>query len=188
MEKRYRWYCLAYYLLLPATYILFLVLCSALINANVDNVIGKILVALYVYAILTLIHIVVWVRFSPLPSFVDPIAAAEVPLSIYLLLVFNGMKNDGAFISASGAVHIDLDFDGDTGRVLFALFVFGLVFSFSIRRRKRKTVAFKIINKIGKGEEKGPEVRETHRSFLYGREKKMPSGKDDRTPDTNDPG
>ena len=54
-------------------------------------------------------------RFSPLRFYIDPFAAAEIPLFLYLAMILNGLKSAGGVRSAFLLVNRRLTDDGGMG-------------------------------------------------------------------------
>ena len=87
-------------------------------------------------------------RFSPLRFYIDPFAAAEIPLFLYLAMILNGLKSAGGVRSAFLLVNRRLADDGGMGGLFLAgLFLFGLLFSLSVKRKHGQSIAYRIIEK-----------------------------------------
>ncbi|MBQ4297940.1 MAG: hypothetical protein II771_06560 [Clostridia bacterium] len=87
-------------------------------------------------------------RFSPLRFYIDPFAAAEIPLFLYLAMILNGLKSAGGVRSAFLLVNRRLADDGGMGVLFLAgLFLFGALFSFSVKRKRGQSVAYRIIER-----------------------------------------
>ena len=90
----------------------------------------------------------VMMRFSPLRFYIDPFAAAEIPLFLYLAMILNGLKSAGGVRSAFLLVNRRLTDDGGMGVLFLAgLFLFGALFSFSFKRKRGQSVAYRIMEK-----------------------------------------
>ncbi len=128
-----------YYLILPICYLSLLYLTSALLDltGGKDNL-GAAMAATYGFLFLsTPILTLILMRFSMLPWIVDPFAAAALPLTLYLGMIFTVYRRCCDLIRAFGDVCISLADDGGEGYLfLCGMFVFGLVCSISFRRMK----------------------------------------------------
>ncbi len=105
--------------------------------------------ALVMIIVLTvmLLTAAVLMRFSTFRFYVDPFAALEVVLSIYLADLLLALIRTGDILAAFK----------ETGEiraftlVYYALaFVFGLILSFSIKRKSGKSISYRIIGKMSK--------------------------------------
>ena len=77
--------------------------------------------------VMTPVLVAILMRFSLFKWYVDPIAAAEIPLFLYVGMLFNQAKRSGDLRSAFRLVNNDLSDDGGMGWLfLVGLFVFGL--------------------------------------------------------------
>ncbi len=75
--------CIAYYIAVPLIYYLLFLLYS-LLTKGVATDLGSIMYVMYFFAYIAApLYIIVAVRFSMLPFYIDPIAALEIPLMIY---------------------------------------------------------------------------------------------------------
>jgi hypothetical protein len=97
----------------------------------------------------TPIMIAVLMRFSLLRWYVDPIAAAEVPLFLYLGMIASVAKRTDTLRAAFLSVNADLADDGGMGWLfLGGLFLLGLILSASFARMKGKSVGYRVVKKI----------------------------------------
>ena len=107
---------------------------------------------LFVYGLLyvaTPIIIAVLMRFSLLKWYVDPFAAAEVPLFLYWSAIINRTKLTGDFSVAFQRVNESFCADDGQGWVfLVGLFIFGLLTSFSLARKEGESISYRLISKI----------------------------------------
>ena len=139
---------LAYYILSLLVYVGFLYGSAALFHtSNLGAVVAITYGLLY---LATPVLIAVIMRFSLLKWYVDPLAAAEVPLFLYFGCVINEMNRSGIpFFDAILEFNEKLSADGGSGWVfLIGLFLFGLAASFSFSRKEGKSISYKLISKI----------------------------------------
>lgn len=105
-----------------------------------------------VYATLfvgTPIAVAILMRFSLLKWYVDPIAAAVPPLYFFLFSLAGEIKRGADLKSAILLLGNDLGDDGGTGWGFLALlFLVGLVASFSIARKKGKSISYRLLEKL----------------------------------------
>ncbi len=93
--------------------------------------------------------IAVLTRFSLLKWYVDPFAAALVPLYYYLRMIFNSMKKAGYFPAAFQRANQLFSANGGEGWLLLIVsFVFGLAASFSLARKKEESISYRLLAKI----------------------------------------
>ena len=111
---------------------------------------GSLIVVTYgVVFVMTPVLTAVLMRFSLLKCYVDPIAAAEIPLFLYSAILFNQSKRTGDLSSAFLLVNNRLGGDGGKGWLfLVGLFVFGLLMSFSFARKNEQSISYRLIAKI----------------------------------------
>jgi hypothetical protein len=116
-----------------------------------DNLGFVILVTYGVLFVMTPILIAVLMRCSFFKWYVDPIAAAEIPLFLYVAMLFNQAKQSGSFKSAFLLLNNQLGDDGGEGWLfLVGLFVFGLVMSLSFVRKNEQSISYRFLDKIYK--------------------------------------
>ena len=145
-----------YYALTVIVYMAFFYALSLMLNltGEADNIGSLIAVTYGVLFIMTPMLVAVLMRFSLFKWYVDPIAAVEIPLFLYVGMLFNQMKRSGDLRSAFLMVNNDLGDDGGMGWLfLVGLFVFGLVMSLSFARKKRQSISYRLLSKIGKNDE-----------------------------------
>ncbi len=128
---------LIYYCSLPICYLSVLYLISALLDltGNRGNL-GMAMAATYGFLfLLTPLLTFVLMRFSMLPWVVDPIAAAELPLSLFLGMIITVYRRCGDIARAFWDVRTSLADDGGMGYLfLCGMFILGLICSISFRR------------------------------------------------------
>ena len=101
--------------------------------------------------------IAIFARLSLLRWYVDPFAAALVPVCLYFIFVIDRIKLSDGFWEAF--VNLNQQLIGISRLTLYyfiGLFLFGLVVSFSIARKEGRSIAFKwieILESCGKKEE-----------------------------------
>ena len=79
------------------------------------------------------------------------ISAVEIPLFLYVGMLFNQMKRSGDLRSAFLLVNSKLGDDGGEGWLfLVGLFVFGLVMSMSFARKNGQSISYRLLSKITK--------------------------------------
>ena len=142
-----------YYILISIIYVVTLYGTSLLLHSAEKRIdLGAVMLStvLFLY-ILTPMLVVFLMRFSLFKWYVDPFAAAEVPLLLYAMLIFNNMKRSGSFVSSFQNVNDSLSRDSGEGWIfLVLLFVLGLVASFSFARKNGNSISFRIISKLTK--------------------------------------
>lgn len=151
MKKRLLWLQLTYYLLTLMLYVGFFKLIS-LLPALLGGALDVGTATAYSYAalfIVTPLLVIILMRFSLFKWYVDPIAAAIIPTYLYFGMVFGQSVYTGSLRSAFLLVNEELSDDGGMGWALFAvLFAFGLAASFSIARKKGKSVSYRIVKRL----------------------------------------
>ena len=148
MKTRLIVYSILYYCLVPAVCFGVLLLVSALLNATkAHNDLGAIAAAAYAFVFFAAPVIdAVMMRFSPLRFCVDPFAAAEIPLFLYLAMIVNQLKEADGVRAAFFLVNRKLADDGGMGFLFLAgLFLFGALVSFSLKRKRGQSIAYRII-------------------------------------------
>lgn len=97
----------------------------------------------------TPIIVVVLMRFSLLKWYVDPIAAVEVPLFLYVGMILTQMsRSDINFYDAFLKINGQLSADGGEGWFfLIGLFAIGLAASFSFARKRGESISYRLISK-----------------------------------------
>ena len=148
MRTKMLFFHLAYYILSLLIYVGFLYGSAALFRtSNLGTVIAITYGFLY---LATPILIAVIMRFSLLKWYVDPLAAAEIPLFLYFGCVINEMNRSGIpFVDAILEFNEKLSADSGSGWFfLIGLFLFSLVASISFSRKEGKSISYKLISKI----------------------------------------
>ena len=138
----------AYYVLSLFVYVGFLLVSSKLLHTT--NL-GAAIAATYgILFFATPIVVVVLMRFSLLKWYVDPIAAAEVPLFLYFGMILKQMsRSEVDFHAAFLKINGQLSADGGEGWLfLTGLFVFGLAASFSFARKKEESISYRLLGKF----------------------------------------
>lgn len=151
----------AYYLFIPLVFAAFFAGASWLLGmVNNSNDLGTAIAAtLFLLYAATPILMAVLMRFSLLRWYVDPFAAAEIPLFLYVSMLLNQAKRAGSLRSAFLLVNGDLADDSGAGWIfLLALFLFGLLLSFSVARKKGRNLPYRWIGALQKNRKK----RRTH--------------------------
>ena len=148
MRKKMLFFHLAYYILVLLIYVGFLYGSVKLFDTS--NL-GAVIVLVYgLLFAATPILIAVLMRFSLLKWYVDPFAAAEVPLFFYFGMIINQMNRSGVdFYGAFLKINEKLSTNGGEGWFfLVGLFLFGIAVSFSFDRMKEESISYKLISKI----------------------------------------
>ena len=151
MKKKHVIFHFLYYALTIVVYMAFFYAASLMLDltGKADNL-GSVMVVTYgVLYVMTPVVIAVMMRFSLFKWYVDPIAAVEIPLFLYVGMLFNQMKRSGDLRSAFRLVNNDLGDDGGMGWLfLVGLFVFGLVMSLSFARKNGQSISYRLLSKI----------------------------------------
>ncbi len=111
---------------------------------------GVVAVAYGQLFLVTPIIVVVLARFSLLKWYVDPIAAAEIPLLLYVGAIYAQMHSWGiSFYDSFLKYNEKLSADGGIGWLfLLVLFVIGLAASFSPARKRGESISYRAISKF----------------------------------------
>lgn len=153
MKKKFVIFQILYYPLTLLVYMAFFYMSSLLLklSGEADNLGAAMAVTYGVLFLMTPILIAVLMRFSLLRWYIDPIAAAEIPVFLYLGMIFNQLKRSGEMKAAFLLVNNDLSDDGGMGWLfLIGLFVFGLVMSLSFARKNGKSISYRLLAKLTK--------------------------------------
>lgn len=149
-----------YYLLTIVVYMAFFYAASLMLDltGKADNL-GSVMAVTYgVLFVMTPVLVAILMRFSLFKWYVDPIAAAEIPLFLYASMLINQMKHSDSFVSAFRLLNNELGDDGGMGWLfLVGLFVFGLVMSLSFARKKGQSISYRLLAKINKTSTEGGE-------------------------------
>ena len=152
MKKKMLLLCLLYYILLPfiyaGVYTAFLFFVKLI---GQPGNLGTAIAFTYIYWLVILpASVLVLMRLSLLKWYVDPFAAAIMPLFYFINLLIGEMKQTGELQSALHLVNIELGDDGGFGWiVLEGMFVFGLLASLSFARKRGESISFKLLAKVG---------------------------------------
>ena len=152
MRKKIWLFQLLYYIIIPLAYTAMLYCVSGIIRSAGDFNLGAIVtITLFFLFVITPIFIIVFMRLSLLKWYVDPFAAACIPLYLYCGMVINVMNRTNDLMAAWNKVNLDLSNDGGEGWFfLGGLFLFGLATSLSIARKDGESVAVRLLAKITK--------------------------------------
>lgn len=152
-KKKVAFLQIAYYPISLVVYLLFFRCVSLLLDLSgeADNLGVVISVTYGVLFLMTPVLVGVLMRFSLLPWVMDPIAAAEIPLFLYLGMIVKQWKRAGELRAAFLLVNNQLADDGGEGWFfLIGLFVFGLIMSLSFARRKGQSISYRLLSKLTK--------------------------------------
>ena len=153
MKKKHVIFHFLYYVLTIVVYMAFFYAASLMLDltGKADNL-GSVMAVTYgVLFVMTPMLVAVLMRFSLFKWYVDPIAAAEIPLFLYVAMLLNQAKRSGDLLSAFLLVNNDLGDDGGMGWLfLIGLFVFGLVMSLSFARKKGQSISYRLLERISK--------------------------------------
>ena len=96
--------------------------------------------------VLTPIFVVAFMRLSLLPCIVDPIAAAEIPLFLYVGMVMSQVKRADSFAVGIEKLHRSLSADSGQGWLfLLGLFLLGLAASISPARKRGENLTYRLL-------------------------------------------
>ena len=153
MKKKHVIFHFLYYLLTIVVYMAFFYAASLMLDltGKADNL-GSVMAVTYgVLFVMTPVIVAILMRFSLFKWYVDPIAATEMPLFLYVAMLLNQAKRSGDLSSAFRLVNNKLDDDGGMGWLfLVGLFVFGLVMSLSFARKNGQSISYRLLTKISK--------------------------------------
>ena len=160
MKKKHVIFYFLYYALTIVVYMAFFYAASLMLDltGKADNL-GSVMAVTYgVLFVMTPVLVAVLMRFSLFKWYVDPIAAAEIPLFLYASMLINQIKHSDSFVSAFRLLNNELGDDGGMGWLfLVGLFVFGLVMSLSFARKKGQSISYRLLAKINKTSTEGGE-------------------------------
>lgn len=143
---------LVYYLLNPLGYLALFGGMSLMLSRLEDPVsLGTAMVATIGWLFLgTPLWVALLMRLSLLRWYVDPIAAAEIPCTLYAVMIVNQMRRGSPdFAAALSGVHRSLGIGGGTGWLFLAgLFVFGLGMSLSFARKEGRSLSYRILGRL----------------------------------------
>ena len=147
MKKKTIFFQILYYVLFLLCYIGIAAVAVRLLKTN--NLAKAVVRAAALVFVMTPAVIAIFARFSLLRCVIDPIAAAVVPLFIYIGMIVNQGRHLQSLWSAFLMVNQDLSDDGGMGWLfLKALFVFGLLTSISPARKQGRSISYRLLNKI----------------------------------------
>lgn len=87
----------------------------------------------------------VLMRFSLLRWYMDPFAAAEISLCLYLIMLMNQIKRSGSLAGGFSALNHSLAWEGFL--FLAGLFLFGLIASISPSRKAGQNAIYNLMQK-----------------------------------------
>ena len=148
MKKKILLFHLAYYILSILIYTCFLFGSIKLFHTT--DLVDAYLSTYGLMFIATPILIAVIMRFSLLKWYVDPIAAAEVPLFLYIGMIVNYMNRSKinfyeAFLKTNETFFAN---GGSDWLFIIGLFLFSLIASFSIARKNGKSISYRLLSKF----------------------------------------
>lgn len=151
MKSKVLIYNVLYYIFVPAL-IMLLFFCASLILdvSGAKENLGAFVLVTYavIFAALPALEIFI-MRYSFFKWYIDPIAAAEIPVTIYTAMLINTLKTSHGFKSAFLTLNGSLAEDKGVGFIfLIGLFIIGIIASFSLKRIKEQNVSYRIINKL----------------------------------------
>ena len=133
-------------------YVLYLSICLGIFLVLIDTFlsiagIGGLLYVDYLFLVATPVIVAILTRFSLLKWYVDPIAAAEVPIAIYILTKMCGLRM--IVYDLVAGYHVNYGEDGGKSWLFFAcLFVISLAASFSLARKRGESISYRAISKF----------------------------------------
>jgi len=142
MKKKIAFFSVFYYILYLLLYVAVFYVAVKLLKTN--NLAAAVVRAGALMFVLTPVYIAVFARFSLLRWYVDPIAAAIVPLFFYGGTIANGMTQGATFPEAFAQTNSERGFF----LALIGLFLFGLLASFSFTRKEGKSISYRLLDKI----------------------------------------
>ncbi len=145
-----------YYVLVAILFLGALGFCSMMLNVEggIENL-GLVIFVTYAFMFLaTPVLVAAAMRFSLLRWYIDPFAAAEIPLLLILLSVSNQMNRAGmSFAEAFAKVNADNLAEGAAGWLFYlGLLGFGLILSYSPARRNGANISHRLVKKWFGGE------------------------------------
>ena len=148
MRRKTWMFQLAYYFLTILIYAGLLFACAKLFHTT--NLGMAIAVTYGIVFLLTPAVVLTLMRFSLLRWYLDPIAAAEVPVFLYIGMVLNQMRrSDLGFCEALLKINGQLLADGGEGMFfLVGLFLFGLAATFSVARKRGESISYRLLAKF----------------------------------------
>lgn len=151
MKSRVIIYNIAYYVFVPVLLMLGFFCASLLFDAlKVKENLGAVILVTYIFVFAALPALEIFImRYSFFKWYIDPIAAAEIPVTIYTAMLINTLKTShglkSAFLTLNGSLAED---KGVEFIFLIGLFIIGIIASFSLKRIKEQNASYRIINKL----------------------------------------
>ena len=148
MEKKIPLFQVAYYMLSLLVYMGVLFVSSKLLPTATLG--GAMLVTYGMLFLVTPTIVVALMRLSLLKWYADPIAAAEIPLFLYLAMIGKQMRRaEVSFYDAFVRINGQLSADGGEGWIfLVGLFLLGLAASFSVARKNGESISYRLISRF----------------------------------------
>ena len=149
MKKKLIIFQFLYYIFTVIVYMAFFYTVSLMLDIA-DAGLGEAVFATYVALLfMTPVLVAFLMRFSLFKWYVDPIAAAVIPLFLYGSMIINTVRrSDRGLESAFLVVNRELADDGGAGFIfLILLFAFGLIASFSVKRAQGKSISYRLLFK-----------------------------------------
>ena len=148
LKKKILFFNSAYYILSLFVYICLFFGTAKLFSTS--NLGAAIVITYGLMFLATPILIAVLMRFSLLKWYVDPFAAAEVPLFLYIFMIIKEMNHSGMqFYDAFAKTNASLSLrSGEGWFFIIGLFLFGLLASFSISRKNGQSISYRLLSKI----------------------------------------
>lgn len=151
MKKKIALFHLSYYFLSALVYIGFFYGISFVLNLSGEKIdLGTAMAVTYFFLFIgTPIVIAVLMRFSLFKWYVDPFAAAEIPLLLYIGMIVSNVRRTESIQRAFLSVNGKLCDDGGMGWIfLIGLFGFGLLASFSFARKDGESISYMLISRL----------------------------------------
>ena len=148
MQKKMWFVHLAYYILSALIYV-GIVYGYALLFRT-PNIGEVVLAAIVLILVVIPVAVIAIVQFSLLKWYVDPLAALEAPLLLYIGLVVQEMSSTkGEFWDSFVSVAESFSADSGIGWLyLIGLFVLGLLASISIARKEGRSISYRLLSKF----------------------------------------
>lgn len=141
---------LVYYIFVPTAFVLLCKMASFLfeMSGRYENIGAVILFTNGILFLFLPVLIVCLMRLSLLRWFVDPFAAAEIPVLLYAGMIGKQISRGHTVGEAFCLVNRSLGRDCEGFLYLAGLFLFGIVCSFSVERTKGNSVSYKILRRL----------------------------------------
>ena len=152
MKKKIWLFQLIYYAVILLIYTACLYCASWMMHLDGDLNLGAVIAVTLLFMFMaTPILTIILMRFSLLKWYIDPFAAACIPVYLYFGMILNVTKRTNDLLSAFKEVNFNLSNDGGEGWVFLAcLFLFSLAASFSIARKNGASISYRLLAKISK--------------------------------------